>query len=45
MSGSEEQARIQDQYIRLNKASVTAGEAVGLWDAISRTLRLRPDAS
>ena len=31
------------QTSRLEKASLTEGEAVGLWDAVSRTLRPRPN--
>ncbi|WP_087669161.1 T6SS immunity protein Tli4 family protein [Caballeronia humi] len=33
-----------DPEHRAVKASLTEGEAVGLWDAISRTLRTRPNA-
>ncbi|MGS0978242.1 T6SS immunity protein Tli4 family protein [Burkholderia glumae] len=29
---------------KIDKASLTEGEAIGLWDAVSRTLRLRPGA-
>jgi Tle cognate immunity protein 4 C-terminal domain/Tle cognate immunity protein 4 N-terminal domain len=36
------QVQIQDQYVKLDKASLTTGEAVALWDAVSRTLRPRP---
>jgi hypothetical protein len=38
------QAIIQGKLVKLDKASLTTGEAVGLWDAVSRTLRLRPEA-
>jgi hypothetical protein len=37
------QVQIQDQYVKLDKASLTTGEAVALWDAVSRTLRPRPN--
>lgn len=32
------------QTDHLNKVSLTEGEAIGLWDAVSRTLRPRPNA-
>jgi hypothetical protein len=38
------QVMIQGKLVKLDKASLTTGEAVGLWDAVSRTLRLRPGA-
>ncbi|CAG4885599.1 T6SS immunity protein Tli4 family protein [Paraburkholderia saeva] len=37
------QVQIQDQYVKLDRASLTTGEAVALWDAVSRTLRPRPN--
>jgi len=37
------QVQIQDQYVKLDKASLTTGEAVALWDMVSRTLRPRPN--
>jgi hypothetical protein len=37
------QVQIQDQYVKLDKASLTTGEAVALWDAVSRTVRPRPN--
>ncbi|CAG4893834.1 T6SS immunity protein Tli4 family protein [Paraburkholderia gardini] len=37
------QVQIQGQYVKLDKASLTTGEAVALWDAVSRTLRPRPN--
>jgi hypothetical protein len=37
------QVQIHDQYVKLDKASLTTGEAVALWDAVSRTLRPRPN--
>ncbi|WP_409076749.1 T6SS immunity protein Tli4 family protein [Paraburkholderia sp. BL23I1N1] len=39
------QVEIQRQLVKLDKASLTTGEAVALWDAVSRTIRLRPDGS
>jgi Tle cognate immunity protein 4 C-terminal domain/Tle cognate immunity protein 4 N-terminal domain len=36
------QVQIQDQYVKLDEASLTTGEAIALWDAVSRTLRPRP---
>ncbi|WP_228979314.1 T6SS immunity protein Tli4 family protein [Paraburkholderia gardini] len=38
------QVQIQGQYVKLDKASLTTGEAVALWDAVSRTLRPRPNS-
>ncbi|CAB3690417.1 hypothetical protein LMG22037_02951 [Paraburkholderia phenoliruptrix] len=38
------QLMIQGKLVKLEKASLTTGEAVGLWDTVSRTLRLRPGA-
>lgn len=38
------QVQIREQYIKLDQASLTTGEAVALWDAVSRTLRPRPNA-
>ncbi|WP_134078371.1 T6SS immunity protein Tli4 family protein [Paraburkholderia caballeronis] len=37
------QVQIQDQYVKLDKPSLTPGEAVALWDTVSRTLRPRPN--
>jgi hypothetical protein len=37
------QVQIQDRYVKLDKASLTTGETVALWDAVSRTLRPRPN--
>jgi hypothetical protein len=37
------QVQIQDRYIKLDKASLTTGETVALWDAVSRTVRPRPN--
>jgi hypothetical protein len=37
------QVQIQDQYVKLDKASLTTGQAVALWDTVSRTLRPRPN--
>jgi hypothetical protein len=37
------QVQIQDKYVKLDQASLTTGEAVALWDAVSRTLRPRPN--
>jgi hypothetical protein len=37
------QVQIQDQYVKLDKASLTTGEAVALWDTVSRSLRPRPN--
>lgn len=37
------QVQTQVQYVKLDKASLTTGEAVALWDAVSRTLRPRPN--
>ncbi|WP_429467701.1 T6SS immunity protein Tli4 family protein [Paraburkholderia sp. WSM4175] len=37
------QVQIQSGYVKLDKASLTTGEAVALWDAVSRTLRPRPN--
>jgi hypothetical protein len=38
------QIEIQRKLVKLEKGSLTTGEAVALWDAVSRTLRLRPGA-
>jgi len=37
------QVQIEDRYVTLDKASLTTGEAVALWDAVSRSLRPRPN--
>ncbi|TDV08395.1 hypothetical protein C7406_12926 [Paraburkholderia caballeronis] len=37
------QVQIQNQYVKLDKPSLTPGEAVALWDTVSRTLRPRPN--
>jgi hypothetical protein len=36
------QVKIDGQFMKLDKASVTTGEAVALWDAVSRSMRLNP---
>ncbi|MCP3713838.1 T6SS immunity protein Tli4 family protein [Paraburkholderia sp. CNPSo 3281] len=38
------QIEIQGKLVKLEKRSLTTGEAVALWDAVSRTLRMRPGA-
>lgn len=38
------QIELQGKLIKLEKGSLTTGEAVALWDTVSRTLRLRPGA-
>ncbi|MCM2547140.1 T6SS immunity protein Tli4 family protein [Burkholderia glumae] len=38
------QVMLGGQLVKLDNASLTTGEAIGLWDAVSRTLRLRPGA-
>jgi hypothetical protein len=37
------QVQIQNRYVKLDQASLTTGEAVALWDTVSRTLRPRPN--
>ncbi|MEM5424199.1 T6SS immunity protein Tli4 family protein [Paraburkholderia ferrariae] len=38
------QIELQGKLVKLEKGSLTTGEAVALWDAVSRTLRMRPGA-
>ena len=38
------QVEIQGELVKFEKGSLSTGEAVALWDAVSRTLRLRPGA-
>ena len=38
------QLEIDGQFVKLEKGSLTTGEAVALWDAVSRTVRFRPGA-
>jgi hypothetical protein len=37
------QVMLQGKLVKLDKASLTTGEAVALWDTVSRTLRPRPN--
>ena len=41
--GTGGQVQRQDQYVKLDEASLTTGEAVALWDAVSRSIRPRPN--
>ena len=38
------QYEVQGRFAKFDPPSLTTGEAVALWDAISRTLRMRPGA-
>lgn len=36
------QLQIQGKFVKLDKGSLSTGEAVALWDSVSRTVRTRP---
>ena len=38
------QLEVQGKFVNLDTGSITTGEAVALWDAVSRTVRIRPGA-
>ncbi|NLP61015.1 T6SS immunity protein Tli4 family protein [Paraburkholderia sacchari] len=38
------QLEIDGRFVKLEKGSLSTGEAVGLWDAVSKTVRFRPGA-
>ncbi|MEX3938336.1 T6SS immunity protein Tli4 family protein [Paraburkholderia sp. BR10937] len=38
------QLLIQGKFVKLDRGSLSTGEAVALWDAVSRTVRMRPGA-
>ncbi|WP_233882415.1 T6SS immunity protein Tli4 family protein [Paraburkholderia flagellata] len=38
------QLEIQGKFVKLDKGSLTTGEAIALWDAVSRKVRVRPGA-